>query len=73
MIVELRHDVDEAYGLRCGLPKVISLEEKYGVTCTFFVVSMLYVLKRIVACCMSFYLVLFGYVLAGDAACGLGD
>ena len=37
MIIGLRHDVDEVYGLRWGLPKVISLEEKYGVRSTFFV------------------------------------
>ncbi len=36
MIIGLRHDVDEVYGLRWGLPKVISLE-KYGVRSTFFV------------------------------------
>lgn len=37
MIIGLRHDVDEVYGLRWGLPKAISLEEKYGVRSTFFV------------------------------------
>jgi hypothetical protein len=37
MIIGLRHDVDEVYGLRWGLPKVISLEEKYDVRSTFFV------------------------------------
>lgn len=37
MIIGLRHDVDEVYGLRFGVPKVISLEEKYGVRSTFFV------------------------------------
>lgn len=37
MIIGLRHDVDEVYGLRWGLPKVISLEEKHGVRSTFFV------------------------------------
>jgi len=36
MIVELRHDVDEAYVLTRSLPKVISLEEKYGFRSTFF-------------------------------------
>ncbi|MEM2202615.1 MAG: hypothetical protein QW595_03170 [Candidatus Bathyarchaeia archaeon] len=36
-IVGLRHDVDNAYGLRYGLPKVVSIEEKYGVRSTFFV------------------------------------
>jgi len=37
MIVGLRHDVDNVYGLRSGLPKVISVEEKHGVRSTFFV------------------------------------
>ena len=37
MIIGLRHDVDNVYGLRRGLPKVVSLEEKYGVRSTFFV------------------------------------
>lgn len=37
MIVGLRHDVDEVYGLRSGLPKIISIEKKYGVKSTFFV------------------------------------
>ena len=37
MIVGLRHDVDEVCGLRWGVHKVISLEEKYGVRSTFFV------------------------------------
>lgn len=37
MIVGLRHDIDNVYGLRLGLPKVISLEEKFGVRSTFFV------------------------------------
>jgi len=36
MIVELRHDVDGAYVLTRSLPKMISLEEKYGVRSTFF-------------------------------------
>jgi len=37
MIIGLRHDIDTSYGLRQGLPKVISLEEKYDVRSTFFV------------------------------------
>lgn len=37
MIIGLRHDIDNVYGLRWGLPKVVSLEEKYGVRSTFFV------------------------------------
>jgi peptidoglycan/xylan/chitin deacetylase (PgdA/CDA1 family) len=37
LIVGLRHDVDEVYGLRYGLPKIISIEKKYGVKSTFFV------------------------------------
>ena len=37
MIVGLRHDIDNVYGLRWGLPKVVSLEKKYGVRSTFFV------------------------------------
>ncbi len=37
MIVGLRHDVNEVYGLRWGLPKVISVEKKYGIRSTFFV------------------------------------
>lgn len=37
MLIGLRHDIDTVYGLRRGLPKVISLEEKYGVRSTFFV------------------------------------
>jgi peptidoglycan/xylan/chitin deacetylase (PgdA/CDA1 family) len=37
MIIGLRHDIDTSYGLRQGLPKIISLEEKYDVRSTFFV------------------------------------
>jgi len=37
LIIGLGHDVDNAYGLRWGLPKVISLEARYGVRSTFFV------------------------------------
>ena len=37
MIVGLRHDLDTVYGLRWGLPKVISLEEKHSVRFTLFV------------------------------------
>lgn len=37
MIVGLRHDVDEVYGLRWGLPKIISSENKCGVRSMFFV------------------------------------
>lgn len=37
MIVGLRHDVDNVYGLRWGLPKVISIEKKSDVKSTFFV------------------------------------
>jgi peptidoglycan/xylan/chitin deacetylase (PgdA/CDA1 family) len=37
MIVGLRHDLDTVYGLRWGLPRIISIEKKYGVRSTFFV------------------------------------
>jgi len=37
LIVGLRHDIDTVYGLRQGLPKMISIEEKHGVRSTFFV------------------------------------
>jgi len=37
LIVGLRHDIDNVYGLRLGLPKVVSLEKKYRVRSTFFV------------------------------------
>jgi len=37
LIIGLRHDIDEVYGLRWGLPKLISLEEKYDVRSTLFV------------------------------------
>jgi hypothetical protein len=36
-VVGLRHDVDNVYGFRRGLPKIVSLEERYGVRSTFFV------------------------------------
>lgn len=37
MIIGLRHDIDNTYGLRRGLPKVIDLERKYDVKSTIFV------------------------------------
>lgn len=37
MFVGLRHDVDNVYGLRCGLPKIVSIEDRYDVRSTFFV------------------------------------
>lgn len=36
-MISLRHDIDNVYGLRGGLPKLISIEEKHGVRSTFFV------------------------------------
>ncbi len=35
--VVLRHDVDTVYGLRCGVPKIVAVEKRYGVRSTFFV------------------------------------
>jgi len=37
LIIGLRHDVDTVYGLRRGLPKLITIERKYGVRSTIFV------------------------------------
>ena len=37
MIIGLRHDVDTVYGLRLGLPKIISIERRYKLRSTFFV------------------------------------
>lgn len=37
MIIGLRHDIDTVYGLRLGLPQIISIERKHGVRSTFFV------------------------------------
>jgi hypothetical protein len=37
MLIGLRHDIDTRYGLRRGLPKVVFLEDRYGVRSTFFV------------------------------------
>ena len=37
MFVGLRHDLDTVYGLRWGLPKIIAIEEKFGVRSTLFV------------------------------------
>ena len=36
MIIGLRHDLDTVYGLRWGLPKIVSIERKYGVRSTLF-------------------------------------
>jgi len=36
MFVGLRHDLDTVYGLRWGLPKIVSVERKYGVRSTLF-------------------------------------
>jgi len=37
LIIGLRHDIDNTYGLRGGLPKVIGLEKRYDVKSTIFV------------------------------------
>jgi len=37
MIIGLRHDIDNAYGLRRGLQKIIFVEERYEVKSTFFI------------------------------------
>ena len=37
MIIGLRHDIDTVYGLRLGLPKIISIEKRYDVRSTFFI------------------------------------
>jgi hypothetical protein len=37
LVVGLRHDLDTVYGLRWGLPKIISIEKKYDVRSTLFV------------------------------------
>jgi hypothetical protein len=36
-LVGLRHDLDTVYGLRWGLPKIISIKKKYDAKSTFFV------------------------------------
>ncbi|MGC8988268.1 hypothetical protein [Infirmifilum sp.] len=37
MIVGLRHDIDNTYGLRKGLPKLVEIEDKLDLRSTFFV------------------------------------
>jgi hypothetical protein len=37
LIIGLRHDIDNTYGLRKGLPKVINLELERGIRSTFFI------------------------------------